>query len=107
MEVIQELLTEIMLKFNRNQNDEFLPKTRTKSWDLMNNATRLLLDNFSIDTKSNEILSLKYLIDSYNRAVRIGGDSGSFDSIKNECKQQIVNYSLMLVNGAFSSQSNL
>ncbi len=108
--MIQELLVEILNKFRDDEN--FSLKTKTKSWDLFNFTSSDL--NFKIDTDSSETLSLKYLIDTFNRVKNIQHQQKVTESNKNlfayivdESIFQIVNNAIILLNGGYSLNKNL
>ncbi len=108
-ELIQELLVDILIRFKHEP--EFLLKVRTKSWDLLNFSNSSL--SYKLDVNSNETLSLKYLIDSYNRILNTQKQRANvkssvkdlFDSILAEAKFQIINNTIVLLSGGYSDQN--
>ncbi len=93
-------------------DDNFSLKTKTKSWDLFNFSSSNL--NFNIDTNSSETLSLKYLIDTFNRVKNTQhqqkvseSNRDLFSMIIDESIFQIVNNAIILLNGGYSLNKNL
>ena len=86
---------------------------KTKSWDL-NNLTSTYA-RYKSDMDLIEPLTLKYLIDSYNRInnfvnqnYKLFGDASSqsaalITSILNECKLQIVRFTILVLLNVCSS----
>ena len=104
-ELVQELLVDIMIRFKSESS--FVLKSKTKSWDLFNFSNSKL--NYKLDVSSNESLSLKYLIDSYNRAGN-SQNQKSYESNKQvvqpivqECKFQIINNVIILLKSVYSN----
>ena len=112
----KELVNEILYEVTRTLTDEndtsASIKMKTKSWDL-NNLTSTYA-RYKSDMELIEPLTLKYFIDSYNRitnfvnqSYKFFGDASSqsaalIASILNECKLQIVRFTVLVLLNVYS-----
>jgi hypothetical protein len=97
--LIQEILNEVIN--NLQSRDETSLKQKTKSWDLLNSISTHKL-NYKFDFSQFETLTLKYLIDLYNRTVRIRRNSDFIDKVLNEVKLQIIRQTATILSSFYS-----
>lgn len=97
--LIQEILNEILKNFQ--SGDDTSLKQKTKSWNLLDSISTHKL-NYKFDFSKFETLTLKYLIDLYNRTTRIRRNSEFIDKVLNEAKLQIIRLTAAILNGVYS-----
>jgi hypothetical protein len=100
--LIQEILNEIIKSFL--SKDVTNLKQKTKSWDLLDSISTHKL-NYKFDFSKCETLTLKYLIDLYNRAARARRNSDFIDKVLNEVKLQTIRQSAAILNGVYSEEN--
>jgi hypothetical protein len=101
-DIIQLALTNIIQDFCSPTNQSIL-KSKTRSWDLN------VLESYpfgEFDQKSNESISIKYLIDLYNRVNQKYKHNQLSQSITNELKLQSVRFTIFILNGLFNANFN-
>lgn len=108
-ELVNEILHEVMRILTDDKDNSSPIKLKTKSWDL-NNLTSTYA-RYKSDMDLIEPLTLKYLIDSFNRIVNFVNQNYKFfgnasaaliSRILNECKLQIIRFTILVLLNVYS-----